>query len=106
MGTFEEREKSSERKFEYDQELNFKIKARRDKLMGLWAAECLGLAGDEAQTYAHVVLQADLEKSGVDDIVAKICDDFRKRGVAHDEIRVRAELDRCAAEAKKQLGPQ
>ena len=46
MGTFEEREKSSERKFQHDQELNFKIKARRDKLLGLWAAQCLGLAGE------------------------------------------------------------
>jgi hypothetical protein len=104
MGTFEEREKSSERKFQHDQELNFKIKARRDKLLGLWAAQCLGLAGDEAQNYARLVLQSDLEKPGVDDIVAKICNDFRKRGVAHDETRVRVELERCAAEAKKQLG--
>jgi hypothetical protein len=106
MGTFDEREKSSERKFQYDQELSFKIKARRDKLLGLWAAECLGLAGEEAQVYARAVLQSDLEKPGVDDIVAKICGDFKKRGVAHDETRVRVELDRCAAEAKKQLGPK
>ena len=70
----------------------------------MWAAQCLGLTGDEAQNYARVVLQSDLEKPGVDDIVAKICGDFKKRGVAHDEARVRVELDRCAAEAKKQLG--
>jgi hypothetical protein len=106
MGTFEEREKSSERKFQQDQELAFKVKARRNRLLGLWAAQCLGLSGDEAQRYAQQVMQADLEKPGTADIVGKVSADFKKHGVAHDEVRVRVELDRCAAEAKKQLGPQ
>jgi hypothetical protein len=106
MGSFEEREKTSERKFQQDGELAFKVKARRNKLLGLWAAECLGLVGDEALRYAREVLQSDLERPGIDDIIGKVCGDFRKQGIAHDEYRVRAELQRCTAEAKKQLGPQ
>ncbi|MGO8920684.1 MAG: DUF1476 domain-containing protein [Stellaceae bacterium] len=103
MTGFDEREKGFERKFEQDQELAFKVKARRNKLLGLWAAERLGLAGDAANRYAQEVLQSDLQHPGSDDIVAKVCGDFTTRGVACDEARVRAELERCAAEAKKQL---
>jgi hypothetical protein len=106
MPTFDEREKSFERKFQQDQELAFKVKARRNKLLGLWAAEHLGLTGDAAERYAREVMQADLEHPGVGDIVAKVVGDFAKKGVALDETRVRLELERCAAEAKKQLGPQ
>ncbi len=104
MSGFDEREKGFERKFQQDQELAFKVKARRNKLLGLWAAERLGLAGDAAERYAREVLQSDLERPGSHDIVAKVCADFAKHGVGHDETRVRAELERCAAEAKKQLG--
>jgi hypothetical protein len=104
MTGFDEREKGFERKFEQEQELAFKVKARRNKLLGLWAAERLGLAGDEAQHYAREVLQSDLQHPGSDDIVRKVCADFTARGVACDEARVRAELERCTGEAKKQLG--
>ena len=105
MPTFDEREKSFERKFQQDQELAFKVKARRNKLLGLWAAGHLGLTGDAAERYAREVLQSDLERPGVEDIVAKVVGDFAKKGIAIDETRVRVELERCAAEAKKQLGP-
>jgi hypothetical protein len=103
MSSFDEREKSFERKFQQEQELAFKVKARRDKLLGLWAAECLGLAGEEALRYAREVLQADLERPGTADLVGKVCADFVRHGVGHDEARVRAELERCAGDAKKQL---
>jgi hypothetical protein len=102
--SFDEREKGFERKFQQEQELAFKVKARRNKLLGLWAAECLGLSGEEAQHYAREVLQSDLERPGSDDIVGKVCTDFAKHGITYDEPRVRAELERCTAEAKKQLG--
>ena len=105
MTTFDEREKSYERKFQQDQELAFKARARRNKLLGLWAAERMGLAGEAAERYARDVLAADLEKPGVDDVIAKIAGDFAKHGVGIDEARIRAELARCAADAKKQLGP-
>jgi hypothetical protein len=76
MTGFNEREKGFERKFEQEQELAFKVKARRDKLLGVWAAERLGLAGDAALRYAQEVMQSDLQRHGSDDIVAKICADF------------------------------
>ena len=104
MSSFEEREKSFERKFQQDQELAFKVRARRDKLLGLWAAGELGLAGDAAQHYAQNVLCADLERPGTEDIVDKVAGDFAKAGVKHDATRVRVELERCTLEAKKQLG--
>ncbi len=104
MTTFDERERSFERKFQQDQELAFKVRARRDKLLGRWAAECLGLGGDAAERYACEVLQSDLERPGVQDIIAKVAGDLAKAGVAHDAARVAAELERCAAEAKRQLG--
>ncbi len=103
MSGFDEREKNFERKFQQDQELAFKVKARRNKLLGVWAAECLGLSGEEALRYAREVLQSDLQRPGSDDIVGKVCADFAKHGVRHDEARVRAELERCAGDAKKQL---
>jgi hypothetical protein len=103
MSMFDEREKSFERKFQQDQELAFKARARRNKLLGLWAAECLGLDGEAAQHYARELLQSDPQRPGADDIVAKVAADFAKRGVRHDAARIRAELERCAVEAKKQL---
>ncbi len=104
MSGFDEREKSFERKFQQDQELAFKVKARRNKLLGLWAAEKLGLSGEAAERHAREVLQSDLQRPGDDDIVAKVASDFAKAGVAIDATRVRVELQRWAAEAKKQLG--
>ncbi|HWI29003.1 MAG TPA: DUF1476 domain-containing protein [Stellaceae bacterium] len=103
MSGFDEREKGYERKFQQEQELAFKVKARRNKLLGLWAAERLGLSGEEAQRYAREVLQADLERPGSADIVGKVCADFTKHGVADDEARIRAELERCTTDAKHQL---
>src|SRR5215472_17202344 len=100
MSTFDEREKSFERKFQQDQELAFKVKARRNKLLSVWAAQHLGLTGEAAERYAQEVLQSDLERPGVEDIVAKVVADFAKKGVGLDETRVRVELERCAEEAK------
>jgi len=104
MSGFDEREKSFEKKFERDQELAFKAKARRDKLLGLWAAAELGLAGAAAETYAKDVVAADLQRPGDDDVVEKIALDFAAKGVKHDAHRINAELARCAAEARAQLG--
>jgi hypothetical protein len=106
MTTFDEREKGFERKFQQDQELAFKVKARRNKLLGQWAAGHLGLTGEAAERYAQEVLQADLEHPGVDDLIAKVAADFAKKGVAIDATRIRIELERCATDARKQLGPQ
>jgi hypothetical protein len=104
MTTFDEREKSYERQFQHDQELAFKAKARRNKLFGLWAAERLGLAGDASEAYARAIVAADFEKPGDADIIDKVIADFAKGGVKLDAARVRVELERCAADAKRQLG--
>ncbi len=104
MSGFDEREKGFERKFERDQELAFKAKARRDKLLGLWAAAQMGLTGDAAEAYAKDVVAADLQRPGDDDVVEKIARDFAAKGVKIDGHRINQELARCGAEARAQLG--
>lgn len=104
MTTFDEREKSYERKFQHDQELAFKAKARRNKLFGLWVAEHLGLAGDAAEAYASEIVAGDFGKVGDAAILARAGEALAKRGATVDAERLPAELERCAAEAKRQIG--
>ncbi|HEX7968607.1 MAG TPA: DUF1476 domain-containing protein [Stellaceae bacterium] len=104
MSGFDEREKGFERKFQHDQEFAFKVKARRNRLLGLWAAERLGLKGDAAETYARDIVAADLQKAGDQNVIDKVAGDFANKGIKLDATRVRVELDRFMAEAKKQLG--
>ena len=104
MSSFDERERGFERKFERDQELAFKIRARRDRLFGLWAAERLGLTGDVAEAYGRGLAEADAPKHDDDKLVAKVAGDFAAKKVGIDDVRVRVELQRFAAEAKRQLG--
>jgi hypothetical protein len=104
MTTFDEREKGYERKFQHDQEFAFKVKARRNKLLGQWAADQLGLKGEARDAYARDVVAADFEKPGDEDVVGKVVADFANKGVKLDAVRVRAELERWVAEATKQLG--
>ena len=104
MSGFDDREKSYEKKFERDQELAFKAKARRNKLLALWAAERMGLAGAAADKYARDIVEGEVRQHGDDDLVAHIVRDAAAKGVDLDAHRVRAELVRCHAEAKKQLG--
>lgn len=104
MTTFDEREKSHERKFQHDQELAFKAKARRNKLFGLWVAERLGLADDAAEDYAREIAAADFGKTGDGAIIARAGEELAKRGATIDPERLHAELKRCAAEAKRQIG--
>lgn len=103
MATFEDRKKGFEEKFRHDQELQFKVTARRNKLLGLWAAEKLGLAGDAAEAYAKEVVAADFEKPGDDDVIEKVMGDFQAKNVAVTEAQVRDELQRLFETAKKQI---
>lgn len=103
MTTFESRERDAERKFEHDQELRFKAMARRNKLLGLWAAERLGIAGEAAQAYAKEVVLADFDRPGDDDVLEKVQKDFKAKGVAVDARAIRAEMDRLLPEAKRQI---
>jgi hypothetical protein len=103
MSTFDEREKEFEARYRHDQELAFKIKARRNKLLGRWAAEHLGLAGAAAESYAADVVAADFNRPGPGDVIEKVAADFAAKGVRLNAAAIADELRRCAEEAKKQL---
>jgi len=92
MTNFEDREKGYERKFAHDEELKFKATARRNKLLGLWAAEQLGITGDQAQAYAREVIKADLEIRGGDDVFRKIRRDFDAKGVQKSDHQIRSKM--------------
>ena len=103
MTTFDKREEGFEKKFALDEELKFKAEARRDKLVGLWAAEKLGIAGAEAEAYAKAVVAADFEEPGPDDVVRKLRADFDAKGVAVSDQEIRAKLDEMFAKAVEQV---
>jgi hypothetical protein len=103
MTTFEDREKGFERKFAHDEELKFKATARRNKLLGLWAAGKLGLSGDEAQSYAREVVKADLAEPGEEDVFRKVRGDFDAKGVDQSDHQIRRMMGELMAEAVHQI---
>lgn len=103
MTTFDDREKGFETKYQRDQEFQFKVTARRNKLLGLLIAEKLGLAGAEAESYAKDVVVADFEKPGDDDVVEKVMADIAAKGIAMGEKDVRREMARLMDVAREQL---
>jgi hypothetical protein len=103
MSTFDERQKGFEKKFEKDQELQFKATARRNRLLGLWVAGLIGLEGEAADAYAKDVVKADFQKPGEDDVVEKVLSDFKAKGVAQSEHQVRRKMDELFAVAKQQI---
>ena len=106
MSTFDEREKAFENKFKRDQELQFKVTARRNKLLGLWAAEQMGIKGDAAEAYAKEIVAADLDRAGDSDVVDRVLKDFAAKGVDHDAAKVRREMERLMGVAKEQVAKQ
>jgi len=103
MTTFNDREKAFEDKYKHDQELQFKVEVRRNKLLGLWVAELLGKAGDEAQAYAKEVVASDFEEPGDADVVRKIMGDMEQAGAELSEHRLRKQMDDLMVEAKAQV---
>jgi hypothetical protein len=103
MTTFDNREQAFENKFAHDEEMLFKITARRNKLLGLWAAEKMGLTAEEAKAYATSVVQADFEEAGDEDVVRKIIGDLTTAGVEVDDTTVRDALDAQMVEARRQF---
>ncbi|OYQ35920.1 aldolase [Niveispirillum lacus] len=103
MTTFDEREQAFENKFKHDQELLFRIYARRAKLAGLWAADLLGLSGDDAAAYAKQIVSVDFEEPGHKDIVRRILSDFQAKGVDVSEHRIEKELDGLLETARQQI---
>ena len=102
MTTFDKREEAFEQQFAHDEELKFKATARRNKLLGLWAAEKLGLNGAEADSYALSVVMADLEASE-HDVARKIRKDFDAKGVAQSDHQIRRHMEEFLAKAVAQL---
>ena len=85
-------EQGFERKFAYDEELRFKASVRRNKLLGLWAAEKMGLAGADAEAYAKAVVKADFEEAGDEDVFSKIRSDFDAKGIAQSDQQIRTTM--------------
>jgi hypothetical protein len=103
MNTFDDRKKGFENKFAHDEELRFKATARRNKLLGLWAAEKLGLVGDAANDYAKEVVASDFEEAGDDDVVRKVLGDFKAKNVDQSDHQVRRTMDELMATAVEQI---
>jgi len=101
--SFSDRQKAFEEKFRHDQELRFRVDVRRNKLIGLWAAELMDIKGEEAEAYARDVISTDLSEPGDDDVVRKILGDFHERNVDISEHRLRKKLEELQATAKQQL---
>ncbi len=103
MTTFNEREKAFEKKFEHDQDLQFKTTARKNKLLGLWAAGLMGKSGADAEAYAKEIVMADLEKPGDADVIEKLVKDLTAAGKPMEDHTIRRQADRLLVEAKAQI---
>lgn len=103
MSTFDNREDAFEAKYAHDQNLRFKALARRNKALGLWAAEKLGLTGAEADAYATSLVEADLEEAGDEDVFRKLKADFEAKSVDVSEHRIRRTMDELLAAAVETL---
>lgn len=103
MTTFDNRENAFENKFAHDADMQFKITARRNKLVGQWAAEKMGLTPEETTSYATSVVQADFEEAGDEDVVRKLLGDLTSAGVDVDDAMIRAALEEKMVEARRQF---
>ena len=103
MTNFNDREKAFENQFAREEELAFRITARRNKLTGQWAAERMALTAEETDSYAKSVVQADFEESGDEDVIRKLLGDLTAAGVATSDEEIRAILAEKTIEARRQL---
>ncbi len=103
MTSFDDRERAFESQFARDEEMQFRIIARRNRLLGQWAAELMHLTPAEADAYAKAVVQADFEEAGDEDVVRKLLGDLVSAGADIDDAAVRAALDAKLVEARRQL---
>lgn len=104
MTTFDKREEGFEKKFAHDEELQFKAMARRNKLLGLWAAEMLGKSGDDANAYAKEVVLADFEEAGDNDVLKKVVKDLEGKGITEQQVRTKMNELLTTAIAQIQAG--
>jgi hypothetical protein len=106
MSGFDDREKAFEAQFARDEELSFRITARRNRLLGEWAAGLMNLTKEETESYSKAVVQADFEEAGDEDVIRKVLGDLVSAGVDADEARVRAALSDQTVEARRQFMQQ
>jgi hypothetical protein len=103
MGQFDDRERAFETKFAHDEEMKFKIIARRNRLLGEWAANKMGLSAEETQSYAKDVVRADFEEAGDEDVIRKVLGDLTGAGVEIDDEQIREALGHKEVEARRQI---
>jgi hypothetical protein len=103
MTDFNDRERGEEAKYAHDEDMAFRIAARRNRLLGQWAAEKMGLTAEETAAYAKEVVQADFEEAGDEDVIRKVLGDLTSAGYEIEESGVRAALDEKSIEARRQL---
>ncbi|MBA17506.1 MAG: aldolase [Sphingomonas sp.] len=103
MTSFDDREKAFEAKYARDEEIAFRVTARRNRLLGEWAAAQMKLTPEETDAYAKAVVQADFEEAGDEDVVRKLVGDLTAAGITTDEAAVRLAIEEKAVEARRQL---
>jgi len=103
MTDFKDRQRGEEAKYAHDEATQFKIMARRNKLLGLWAADLMGLTGDDAEAYAKTVVLADLEEAGDDDVFRKVRGDFDAKGIDRTDQRIREHMAELLPVAREQV---
>ncbi|MEM1300066.1 MAG: DUF1476 domain-containing protein [Pseudomonadota bacterium] len=103
MSSFDDRERAFESKFAHDAEMQFKAEARRNRLLGVWAAEKMGMTGDEVEAYAKEVIAADFEEAGDEDVYRKVSGDLNAKAAGVSEAEIREQMATLMAEAKAQL---
>ncbi|MGE3251722.1 MAG: DUF1476 domain-containing protein [Hyphomonadaceae bacterium] len=106
MANFKDRERGEEKRFQLDQEQEFKAQARRARLVGEWAGSMMGLEGDELTDYAKSVVMADLEEAGEEDLFRKIRADIDAKGAAISDHQIRARMEEALTEARAQIKAQ
>jgi hypothetical protein len=106
MTTFDDRENAFENLFAHNTEMQFKAEARRNKLLGLWAAEKMGMTGDAADAYAKTVVIADLEEAGDEDVFRKVAGDFADKDIAVSDADLRSKMQELTGEAKAQIAAE
>lgn len=103
MSEFDKREDAFESKFVHDAQLRFKATARRNKLLGLWAADLMGLSGDDAEAYAKEVIKSDFEEAGDEDVFRKVRADFDAKNIDQSDHQIRRNMSEFMAKAIKQI---
>ena len=103
MPQFTDRENAFESKFAHDSEMQFKAEARRNKLLGIWAAELMGLTGDEAKAYAAEVVAADFEEAGDEDVFRKVSADIKAKGLSVTDETIRQKMAQLVEVAREQV---